>query len=44
MPLTYRGYVAHIESEGEELPQYDVEQIDERTMMCWMPSEAGKVS
>lgn len=44
MPLKHRGYSVHIEVEGEELPQFQVETPDERTMTCWMPSEAGKVT
>ncbi|VDC03480.1 unnamed protein product [Peniophora sp. CBMAI 1063] len=42
MPLSIQGYEVHIESEGEELPQYQVEKIDDRTMTCWIPSQAGK--
>ncbi|KZV61133.1 hypothetical protein PENSPDRAFT_309555 [Peniophora sp. CONT] len=42
MPLTHRGYSVHIESDGKELPQFQVEQTDERTVTCWIPSEAGK--
>ncbi|VDC03486.1 unnamed protein product [Peniophora sp. CBMAI 1063] len=42
MPLTFRGYSVHVQSEGKELPQFQVEEVDERTITCWMPSEAGK--
>ncbi|KZV61135.1 hypothetical protein PENSPDRAFT_659107 [Peniophora sp. CONT] len=42
MPVTHRGYEVHIESDGKELPQFQVEVLDERTVTCWIPSEAGK--
>ncbi|VDC03433.1 unnamed protein product [Peniophora sp. CBMAI 1063] len=42
MPLTYRGYSVMVKVDGEELPQFQVEKTDERTITCWMPSEAGK--
>ncbi|EJF65858.1 hypothetical protein DICSQDRAFT_151905 [Dichomitus squalens LYAD-421 SS1] len=42
MPLSVKGYTAHICCDGKELEQYDVQQEDERTVTCWIPSEAGK--
>ncbi|KZV61136.1 hypothetical protein PENSPDRAFT_693674 [Peniophora sp. CONT] len=42
MPLVHRGYSVHIESEGKELTQYQVEAVDERTITCWIPSQSGK--
>ena len=43
MPLRLKGYTAHIDCDGKELEQYNVQQVDERTMTCWVPSEVGKV-
>ncbi|VDC03474.1 unnamed protein product [Peniophora sp. CBMAI 1063] len=41
MPIACRGYCVGIESEGNELPHYRV-VTDDRTVTCWIPSEAGK--
>ena len=43
MPLEFKGFSAHICCDGKELEQYDVQQEDERTVTCWVPSESGKV-
>ncbi|KZV61134.1 hypothetical protein PENSPDRAFT_309595 [Peniophora sp. CONT] len=42
MPLKFLGYSVRIRSGGEELLQYQVEKTDERTITCWIPSQAGK--
>lgn len=33
----------HIKSEGRALPEYQVEVVDDKTVACYIPSEAGKV-
>ena len=33
----------YIRCEGRTLPEYQVEAVDEKTMACYIPSEAGKV-
>ena len=43
MPLELNGFRVHIESEGKELPQYQIKQVDATTTRCYIPSEAGKV-
>ncbi|VDC03484.1 unnamed protein product [Peniophora sp. CBMAI 1063] len=42
MPLIHRGYSVHIESDGQELPHYQAEVVNDRTITCWIPSEVGK--
>ncbi|KAI9056371.1 hypothetical protein FKP32DRAFT_1585962 [Trametes sanguinea] len=42
MPLELNGYSAHIRGEEDELVMYDARQEDEKTMTCWIASEAGK--
>ncbi|KAI0040426.1 hypothetical protein FA95DRAFT_1566406 [Auriscalpium vulgare] len=42
MPLEYRGYSVHISCNGKELPQYQVELVNETTIACYIPSEAGQ--
>ena len=43
MPLELNGFRVHIESDGKELPQYQVKRVDATTTRCYIPSEAGKV-
>ena len=43
MPLELNGFRVQIESEGKELTQYQVKQVDQTTIRCYIPSEAGKV-
>lgn len=33
----------YIESQGHALPEYQVEIVDDKTVACYIPSEAGKV-
>lgn len=33
----------HIKCGGKTLPEYGVQQEDNKTVSCWIPSEAGKV-
>ena len=33
----------HIKSGGRALPEYQVEVVDDKTVACYIPSEAGKV-
>ncbi|KAI0312299.1 hypothetical protein OF83DRAFT_1146833 [Amylostereum chailletii] len=42
MPLTLKGYIVHISCDGVEIPQYQVEVVNDRTVSCYIPSEAGK--
>lgn len=44
MVLELKGFRVHIECEGEALPQYQVKQVGKKTVQCYIPSEAGKVS
>ena len=43
MPLELNGFRVHIESDGKELPQYQVKRVGATTTRCYIPSEAGKV-
>ena len=40
------GFEVYIKSEGERLEEYaeQIEDDDEKTISCWIPSETGKVS
>ncbi|KAI0057471.1 hypothetical protein BV25DRAFT_1831154 [Artomyces pyxidatus] len=42
LALLHRGYSVYISCEGKEIPQYQVEVVDEKTLRCYIPSEAGK--
>lgn len=43
--MRYRDYDVHIECGGSTLEEYSVQAEDDgRTISCWIPSEAGKVS
>lgn len=37
------GLQVFIESDGQVLPEYQVEVADEKTMSCYIASEVGKV-
>jgi hypothetical protein len=42
---TFQAFHATIRTDGEDLPEYDVQVDDnEKQVSCWIPSEAGKVS
>ena len=34
----------YIKCENRALPEYQVEVVDDKTVACYIPSEAGKVS
>ncbi|KAI0325493.1 hypothetical protein GY45DRAFT_1330167 [Cubamyces sp. BRFM 1775] len=42
MPLILNGYSASIHCEDREMDQYGMRLEDERTVSCWIASEAGK--
>ncbi|KAH9951475.1 hypothetical protein B0H21DRAFT_719135 [Amylocystis lapponica] len=42
MPLNHRGFGAFITCEGKELEHYAAKVEDEKTISCWIASEAGK--
>ncbi|VDB90627.1 unnamed protein product [Peniophora sp. CBMAI 1063] len=42
MPLELHNFHVHIESDGKELPQYQVKHVNGTTVRCYIPSEAGK--
>jgi hypothetical protein len=44
MSLSYQGFNAKILCGGKELRQYAVEEVDDRTIKCFIPSEVGKVN
>ncbi|KAI0721090.1 hypothetical protein C8T65DRAFT_632190 [Cerioporus squamosus] len=42
MPLALQGCSAQVLCDGQELEQFDVRQDGERTISCWIPSQAGQ--
>ncbi|VDB90631.1 unnamed protein product [Peniophora sp. CBMAI 1063] len=40
--LKFKGFYASICSDNKSLPVYQVTEVDERTVKCYIPSEAGK--
>ena len=43
MPLELNGFRVHIQCDGKELPQYQVKQVNNNVIRCYIASEAGKV-
>ena len=41
--LKSRGFAAWIECDGNKIECYDVQNLSSNLVMCWIPSEAGKV-
>ena len=44
MPVQQLGYQISLWSDGAEIPAYKVENVNDNTVTCYVPSEAGKVS
>ena len=44
MPIEFLGFTVWIDSEEQELPEYEPQVEDENTVSCYIPSEVGKVS
>lgn len=42
--MRYRGYEVSINSGGQILEEYSEQVEDEKSVSCWIASEAGKVS
>ncbi|KZV63405.1 hypothetical protein PENSPDRAFT_657343 [Peniophora sp. CONT] len=42
MPLQQLGYQVSLYSDGVEIPAYKVENINDNTVTCYIPSDAGK--
>ncbi|VDB83223.1 unnamed protein product [Peniophora sp. CBMAI 1063] len=42
MPVRQLGYEVSLWSDGAEIPAYKVENVNDKTVTCYIPSEAGK--
>ncbi|KAI9056376.1 hypothetical protein FKP32DRAFT_1599106 [Trametes sanguinea] len=42
MPLELQGYSAHVQCGEDVLELYDIKKEDDKTVSCWIASEAGK--
>ncbi|KZV68032.1 hypothetical protein PENSPDRAFT_32042 [Peniophora sp. CONT] len=42
--MILEGYEAHVFCDGVQLPEFVVSEIEGTRMICYIPSEAGKVS
>lgn len=42
--MLIEGYEAHIFVDGVQLPEFVVSEVELNKMVCYIPSEAGKIS
>ena len=43
MPIEFLDFTVWIDSEGQELQEYEIQVEDENTVSCYIASEVGKV-